>query len=100
MVGSDSGSGHLLVKIIKTTYGSTNTDVSSSSFKVLVIFYSEILSLKRAEKSSSTSFWVRAAPKSWSKYTTFGQINFNFVSLLVSALGARPFIPIDETTVG
>ena len=23
-----------------------------------------------AEKSSSTSFWVRAAPKSWSKYAT------------------------------
>ena len=26
--------------------------------------------LKTAEKSSSTSFWVCAAPKSWSKYTT------------------------------
>ena len=23
-----------------------------------------------AEKKASTSFWVRAAPKSWSKYTT------------------------------
>ena len=28
--------------------------------------------LKTAEKISSTSFWVRAAPKSWSKYTTSG----------------------------
>ena len=26
--------------------------------------------LKTAEESSSTRFWVRAAPKSWSKYTT------------------------------
>ena len=26
--------------------------------------------LKTPEKSSSTSFWVWAAPKSWSKYTT------------------------------
>ena len=28
--------------------------------------------LKTAEKSSSTTFWVHAAPKSWSKYTTYG----------------------------
>ena len=26
---------------------------------------------KRLKKSSSTSFWVRAATKSWSKYTTY-----------------------------
>ena len=26
--------------------------------------------LETAEKNVSTSFWVRAAPKSWSKYTT------------------------------
>ena len=29
--------------------------------------------LKTAEKSGSTSFWVRAAPKSWSKFTTIVQ---------------------------
>ena len=27
---------------------------------------------KTSEKSSSTSFWVPAGPKSWSKYTTSG----------------------------
>ena len=27
--------------------------------------------LKTAEKSVLTSFWMRAAPKSWLKYTTF-----------------------------
>ena len=34
--------------------------------------FSEQKRLKMAEKSSSTIFWVHAAPKSWSKYTTKG----------------------------
>ena len=29
------------------------------------------------EKSSSTSFWLQAAPKSWSKYTTSKEIHFS-----------------------
>ena len=31
--------------------------------------------LKTTEKNSSTSFWVPAAPKSWSKYTTYNICN-------------------------
>ena len=34
--------------------------------------------LKTAEKSSSTSFWVQAAPESWSKYTTSGNSYVDF----------------------
>ena len=42
-----------------------------SAVKSLKKVWNEQKRLKMAEKSISTSFWVPAAPKSWSKYTTF-----------------------------
>ena len=39
-------------------------------------------SLKTAEKSSLTSFLVRAAPQSWSKYTTIGPIEASLIIIV------------------
>ena len=45
-----------------------------SAVKSLKKVWNEQKRLKTAEKSVSTSFWVRTAPKSWSKYTTKGLV--------------------------
>ena len=45
--------------------------------------------LKTAEKSILTSFWVRAAPKSWLKYTTNEFYVFKAVPILADEPGLR-----------
>ena len=42
------------------------------------------------EKSSSTSFWVHASPKSWLKYTTLAERVFAFVVYFDQLSGAAP----------
>ena len=48
------------------------------SFWLILVFFINLW--KRLKKSSSTRFWVRAAPKSWLKYTTSNYIYFPFLS--------------------
>ena len=49
-----------------------------SGVKSLKKFWNEQKRLKTAEKTSLTSFWVRAAPKSWSKYITYVQLSLYY----------------------
>ena len=40
---------------------------------------------KRPPKSTLISFWLRAAPKSWSRYTTYGIFLFIFLKYFISS---------------